>query len=132
MNGEKERVVRVPPNSIPILDEVTVTTNHIYINIEPYGVINGSEFDGIWLNDEIYCYFIDTDLSVSITDKEMLFEYNGILAELARNRDIAGHKTYGDLIIEADGRSLTTEEIDQYIEMFREDKTSKGVNYYES
>lgn len=132
MSKEKIRVVRVPPNSPPILDEITVTHNHSYTNIKPYGLINGREFDGIWLNDEIYCSFIDTNLAISITEKEMLFEYNGIVARLARNRDIVGHKTYGDLIIEAEERSLTTEEIDQYIEMFREDKTLKGAKYYES
>lgn len=132
MSKEKIRVVRVPPNEPPILDEITVTPNHSYTNIKPYGLINGREFDGIWLNDEIYCSFIDTNLAMSITEKEMLFEYNGIIAGLARNRDMAGHKTYGDLIIEAEGRSLTTEEIDQYIEMFKEDKTLKGAKYYES
>ena len=132
MSKEKIRVVRVPPNSQPMLDEIIVTPNHSYSNIKPYGLINGREFDGIWLNDEIYCSFIDTNLAMSITEKEMLFEYNGIIAGLARNRDMAGHKTYGDLIIEAEGRSLTTEEIDQYIEMFKEDKTLKGAKYYES
>ena len=58
----------------------------------------------------------------------MLFQYDTTLIELARNRDILEHKTYGDLIITAETRSLTTEEIDQYIEMFREGKTSEGVN----
>ena len=129
MSKEKVRVVRVPPNSPPMLDEIIVTPNHThYIDIKPYGLINGSEFDGIYLNDEICCYFIDTNLAIDITEKEMLFQYNTTLIELARNRDIAGHKTYGDLIITAETRSLTTEEIDQYIEMFREGKTSEGVN----
>lgn len=129
MSKEKIRVVRVPPNSPPILDEVTITPNHIYIDIKPYGVINGSEFDGIYLNDEICCYFIDTSLAVGITEKEMLFQYNTTLIELARNRDISGKATYGDLIITAETRSLTIEEIDKYIEMFRiEDKPSKNQN----
>lgn len=129
MSQEKIRVVRVAPNSLPILDEIIVNPNHThYIDIKPYGLINGSEFDGIYLNEEICCYFIDTNLAIDITEKEMLFQYNTTLIELARNRDISGHKTYGDLIITAETRSLTTEEIDQYIEMFREDKTSKGVN----
>lgn len=128
MSKEKIRVVRVTPNKPPILDEVTITSNHIYINIEPYGVINGSEFDGIYLNDEICCYFIDTNLAVGITEKEMLLQYDTTLIELARNRDISEHKTYGDLIITAETRSLTIEEIDQYIEMFREDKPSKNQN----
>ena len=133
MSKEKIRVVRVPPNKPPILDEIIVNSNHSYTNINPYGLINGREFDGIWLNDEIYCSFIDPILAISITEKEMLFEYNGIVAGLARNRDISGNATYGDLIIEAEGRSLTIEEIDQYIEMFRiEDKPSKEPKYYES
>lgn len=122
MNKNKIRIVRVPPNRLPIIDEITVTPNHMYININPYGLINGSEFDGIWLNDEVICYFIDTNLAVDITEKEMLFQYNTTLIELARNRDISGHKTYGDLIITAETRSLTIEEIDQYIEIFKENK----------
>lgn len=129
MSKEKIRIVRVPPNRPPILDEIIVTPNHThYIDIKPYGLINGSEFDGIYLNDEICCYFIDTNLAVNITEKEMLFQYNTTLIELARNRDISEHKTYGDLIITAETRSLTTEEIDRYIEMFREDKPSKNQN----
>lgn len=129
MSKEKIRVVRVPPYSPPILDEITVTPNHThYIDIKPYGLINGSEFDGIYLNEEICCYFIDTNLAVGITEKEMLLQYDTTLMELARNRDIAGKATYGDLIITAETRSLTTEEIDRYIEMFSEDTTSKGVN----
>ena len=135
MSKEKVRVVRVPPNSPPILDEITVTPNqiyvtHMYVNIKPYGDIDGSEFEGIWLDEEeeIVCYFIDKDLAVDITEKEMLFQYNTTLIELSRNRDVLGHRTYGDLIIKAEGRSLTPEEVDRYIEMFREDKPSKGVN----
>ena len=128
MNGEKIRVVRVPPNKPPILDEVTITTNHIYIDIKPYGLINGSEFDGLYLNDEICCYFLDPDLALEVTEKEMLFYYNVTSAQFERNRDIAGQPTYGDLIITAETRSLTIEEIDHYIEMFKEDKPSKNQN----
>lgn len=135
MNKKKIRVVRVSPNKPPIMDEISVSTSRSYIDIKPYGEIIGSEFDGIWLNEDeaIVCYFINTDLALNITEKKMLYQYNGILAVLERNRDVLGKATYGDLIIMADtGRSLTIEEIDEYIEMFRlEDKPSKGVNKYD-
>lgn len=135
MSKEKIRVIRISPNKPPIIDEVTSTPTHTYINIKPFGEVHGNEFKGVWLSEEIICCFLDTDLAVSLTEKKMLFRYNITLAEFERNRDVSGQPTYGDLIIMADtGRSLTIEEIDEYIKMFKEDKASKeikGVNKYD-
>ena len=151
MSKEKIRVVRVPPNIPPILDEISKIDNICYFPIANTNIeiardsldLKFIDFD----NNTVGIYLNNTKEDTIHTEGKDIYIYStGMGVDLLeRNRDIQNHKIYGDIIILRvhkklqdneiieDYTSLTIEQIDQYIEMFRiEDKPSKGaVKKYE-
>ena len=137
MKNERIRIVRVPPNRPPVVDEIEIIDDICY-----YPIAN----DNIEISrSSIELKFIELETGiVGICFKEDIIRNNdeantygymttSYYEPLERNRDIQGHKIYGDMIIlgtskKSEGnqeieryKSLTLEQVDQYIEMFRLD-----------
>jgi len=148
MENERPRIVRVRPDMQPILDEIELSDNNVYQlktkyegQLFSYSIeLSRSNMELVFIdigdNAAAICFNTKTLTNINNRYYRNIDDYYSVDEEVYKNREILGQMTYGEFIIigtykktednkEVERyKSLTLEQVDQYIEMFRLDNSS--------
>ena len=143
MKNERIRIVRVRPDLPPILDEIEISDNNVYqLKTKQEGQLctysielsrSNPELKIVDLENNVIAIFFNINTLTNINNRYYrdIDDYYSVDEEVYRNKDIQEHKIYGDILIlgtytkvednkEVEKyKSLTLEQIDQYMEMFK-------------
>ena len=140
MKNEKLRIIKIAPNSLPILDEIYKADDICYFTVANDKIqIDRNSADLRFIdfgNNVVGIYYNARDYKEA--DKTYFYSGTYEYEFLERNTQIPESVIFGDIIILGtyqkleDGKqvekykSVTIEQIDQYIEMF---KSKEGLNW---